>query len=184
MPFNDAELIDGFLAGKRSSMDQIMQIIDSVISHWSSRLGYQVEDVKSDVIYKLYNSLNRDEFHFESSLKTYISGIVCHTSIDIVRFNKRFTNAELEELELPFEKPNAEQLLDKKQTITVAFRVFRLLPKQCRQLWRMHLKNGLKCLEMGKILGKSEGNIRRQLWACREMAKKLREKILKKDKLL
>jgi RNA polymerase sigma-70 factor (ECF subfamily) len=184
MPLNDAELIDGFLAGKRSSMDQIMQIIDSAISYWSSRLGYQVEDVKSDVLYKLYNSLQRNEFHSESSLKTYISGIVCHTCIDLLRFNKRFVETEIDDLDIPASFLNAEQELEKKQALRLAFRVYRLLPKQCRQIWRMYLKNGLKCIEMGKILGKSEGNIRRQLWACREMAKKLKDKILKRDKLL
>jgi len=75
-----------------------------------------------------------------------------------------------------------EDQLEKKQIIQLCFRIMSLVPEKCRQLWHMYINKDMNYRQIGEILSRSEGYIRRQMWVCRQAAKKIREKLLKKDK--
>ena len=179
---SDAAQVYAFLEGDHAANKQIEGIIDTALAVWRGKFGYQTDDIKSDVIYKLLISLRRDDFQYKSSLKTYISRIVSHTCIDYYRFIKRSARVDIDEIPLPDKKPTPEEETEKRQLMKLTFRVLRLVSKECRQLWRMYLKQDLNYRQIGEILNKTEGNIRRRMWVCRESAKKIRESILKKDK--
>lgn len=180
----DLKLIDGFLNNNIVAYNKVEEFVDTALLSWRGRFGYQTDDIKSDVIYKLLKSLTRGDYSQKSSLKAYIGGTVNHTCIDYFRYNQRFTDDELSELRLPSLEPTPEEAIEKKQLARLIFRVFRLIPRECRKMWRMYLKEDKNCREIGEALGKAEGNIRRRLWECRKKAREIREKILKNDKLL
>jgi RNA polymerase sigma factor (sigma-70 family) len=181
---SDKKLAAAYLSGKCEAAEEISRFISSAFSVWRRRLSGIEEDISSDVHLKLLQTLQRDGFAYEASLKTFISRIVSHTCIDYLRYQDKFADVAPEDLALPDTGLNPQQLLEFRQTARLSFRVLRLVPKECLQLWRMQLKDGLNCREIGVKLEKSEGNIRRRMWACRESAKEIREKILLKDKHL
>lgn len=180
----DFDLVEGFLAGDKGAYALIEASIEAAYRGWQKRFGSEADDIKSDIRYKLLISLQRGDFEFRSRLKTYINRIVNRTCIDYLRFNIRYTSEEVENLKLPADTLSPEDRLESRQEIKIAYRVLRLAPPECQELWRMYLKDNMKYREIGEKLGKTEGNIKRRLWACRETAKKIREKLLKKDKLL
>jgi RNA polymerase sigma factor (sigma-70 family) len=180
----DVELVKAYLSGDGVAYSKIEKMIDAALSTWRGKFGNQTDDIKSDVLYKLLISLREGDFAYKSTLNTYVSRIVSHTCIDLLRYNKRFNDIELEELPLPDKNPNPEEHIENKQLIRVIFRVWRQLPKECRNMWRMYLKKEMNYRQIGEKLNKTEGNIRRRMWVCRETARKIREKILKKDKLI
>jgi RNA polymerase sigma factor (sigma-70 family) len=181
---SDKGLVAEYLSGRCEAAEEISRYISSAFSVWRRRLSGIEEDISSDVHLKLLQTLQRDGFAYEASLKTFVSRIVSHTCIDYLRYQDKFADVAPEDLALPDTGLNPEELLEFSQTARLNFRVLRLVPRECLQLWRMHLKGGLNCREIGAELGKSEGNIRRRMWACREAAKEIREKILLKDKHL
>lgn len=178
----DSELVEAFLAGDQNAAKDLEAQIQAVFRHWRARFGHETDDILSDVWLELLESLRQSEFKYQASLKSYIRQIVNHTCIDYLRFRKRVHVVDPESIELEDDCPNPEQILARKQTANIAFRVLRRMPEECRQMWRMKLQQGLSCLEIGQALKKTEGNIRRRLWACREEARKIREKITQ-DKL-
>jgi RNA polymerase sigma factor (sigma-70 family) len=181
---SDKKLVAAYLDGKREAVAAVSNYILSAFSVWRRRLAGVDDDIASDVHLKLIQTLRRDGFAYEASLKTFVSRIVSHTCIDHLRYQSKFADVAPEDLDLPDRGLNPQELLEFRQAARLSYRVLRLVPKECRRLWRMHLKEGLTCGQIGKTMGKSEGNIRRRLWACRETAKEIREKILRKDKRL
>ena len=179
----DPELIQGFLIGDRKAFKQIESIIDKALTCWRVRLGDEIDEIKSEVIFDLYELLQKGQFQGRSKLSTFITSMVNNACIGRRRFNRKFDNNELPDVELPDPAPNAEEQLDRKQQSWLAFRVLRRLPRLCIKLWKMHLVEGLKYREIAERLGGKDKNIKWQLWSCREKAKKIREKLLKKDQL-
>jgi len=179
----DPELIQAFLLGDQKAFTQIEGIIDRALICWRERLGDETEDIKSEVLLELLEILRKGQFQGRSKLSTYIVSMVNHACIDRRRFNRKYDNNELPDFDLPDPAPGAEEQLDRKQQSWLAFRVLRRLPRICIKLWRMHLVEGLKYKEIADKIGGKEKNVKWQLWSCREKAKKIREKILKKDQL-
>jgi RNA polymerase sigma factor (sigma-70 family) len=183
----DRVTVEGFLAGDRSATDKVMEYIDAALRPWRRRFGNQTaeaDDIRSDSVYKLLISFRQGDFEYRSKLATYVSTIVSRTCIEHKRFNDRFLPEDIDEMNLPSSLPSEEDELQKRQAAKLNFRVLRLLRRKCIELWHMRLKDNLTCREIGERLDKTEGNIRRQMWECREDARKMREKLLKKDKLL
>lgn len=178
----DVKLAQDYIAGEAAAVKQVNGFIEMFFRSWSVKFGYEKDDIISDVRYKLYMSLSNKEFEFRSGLRTYIKQIVDHTSIDYLRFRKRVEKVDPDDAGLIDNAPSAEENLIRKDAGKLIYRVLRLVPKECLGLWRMRLKRGMSCAEIGAEIDKSEGNIRRKLWACRESAKEIREKLLKKDK--
>lgn len=180
----DVKLAKDFLAGEAAAVEQVNGYIEMLFRTWAGKFGYEKDDIISDVRYKLYISLSKNEFEFRAGLRTFIKQIVDHTSIDYLRFRKRVETVDPDEAGLIDGSPSAEETMIRRDAAKLIYRVLRLVPRECLALWRMRLKRGLSCAEIGAELGKSEGNIRRKLWACRESAKEIREKLIKKNKLL
>lgn len=181
---SEARIVEGFLAGDRAANERVAAHIEAAYRSWQGKFGYEADDIVSDVRYKLLLLLRRGDFHFRSSLRTYVKQIVDHTCIDYLRFRQRVNSVDINGLQLADSSLSPEEKLQSRQEARITFRVLRLVPRECLQLWRMQLRSGLTCCEIGGILEKSEGNIRRKLWTCRESAKKIREKIQKRDKPL
>jgi RNA polymerase sigma factor (sigma-70 family) len=179
----DPETVAAFLADDQGAAKAIETHIRAVFRHWQGRFGYETDDILSDVWLELLESLRRGDFKYQSGLKPYIRQIVNHTCIDYLRFRQRVKIVDVDTIDFKDKHSNAEEDLARRQEASIAFRVLRRMPEECRRMWRMKLQQGMSCREIGEILKKTEGNIRRRLWACREEARKIREKITRKDKL-
>ena len=177
----DLKLIEDFLNGDKTAYRKINTMIDSCLYTWKDRLGSQIDDVRGDTLLELYKALERGQFRFQAGLKSFVYRVTNNNCIDNLRYLREFTDEDKIRLPIPsgFLTPE-ERPLYQKQLGRINFRVLRLISAECRQLWRMNFKKGLKYREIADIYMKDEGYIRRKFWACRETARILREKILKK----
>jgi len=180
---NDSQTVKNYLSGNKEANQLIDKYIQTAFSRWQHKFGFETDDIISDVRFKIFVSLKNGDFRSDAKLETYINRIVNHTCIDMKRYTKKFTSNEIFDI-LPTHLFNPEKETELKQVARLVFRVLRQLPRECITMWRMHLYQNMNYSEIGKTMGKSEGNIRRRIWACRETAKEFRGKILKKDKHL
>ncbi len=181
---SDLDLVSRFLDGDDTAARTVVELIDKALTHWSRRFGSEIDDIRSDVNYKLLLSLREGAFEFKSSLKTYINRLANHTCIDYWRYQKRVKLTDINNMDLAAKELDPEQQMEKSQFARLLFRVLRTLPRECIQLWRMNLQEGLTCDQIGSKLGQTGAYIRRKLWLCREKAKDFRDKILHSDKQL
>ncbi|MFZ5979877.1 MAG: RNA polymerase sigma factor [Candidatus Zixiibacteriota bacterium] len=179
----DLELIEQFLNGDKTAFRKINVMIDCCLYTWKNRLGSQTEDVRGDTLLELYQALQKGQFRFQSGLKSFVYRITNNNCIDNSRYTRVFSEDDEVKLPIPTGFLTPEEKLEHKQLGRINFRVIRQMSVECRQLWRMNIQKGLKYREIAELFGVTEGNIRRKFWACREIARKWREKILKKDKL-
>lgn len=178
----DFPTVTGFLQGDSAATREIESMVDAAFRVWKGKFGYESDDVRADILMKLLISLRRGDYQYRARLKTYVNRVVNHSSIDVLRFNKRFAPEDIDDLNLPSNTLSPEELMEKRQTGRLTFRVLRMMSRECLQLWRMHLKHNLKYSEIANIMGKSEGNIRRRFWECRKRAIEVRARLVKKDK--
>ncbi len=174
----DTTIVEGYLAGDAAANRYVEECIELTYRTWQNRFGYQKADIFSDVRYKLLISLRKKKFAYRSSLKSFIGGIVRHTCLDYLRAIKRWDKVDIEEHPQVDTAPTAEEALQKKQRAMLYFRVLRLVPRECLKLWRLRLKKGLTCGEIGDRLGMSDVNVRGRLMNCRRKATKIREELL------
>ena len=180
----DFDLVEGFVAGDRTASAQVDAYINAAYSSWQRKLGADEDDIKSDIRFKLLVSLQRGDFEFRSSLKTYICSIANRTCVDYLTLNQRFNPGNVKLPDIPADVLSPEEKLESDQELKIAYRVRRLSSAECQRLWYMYLEQNMQYREIGELLGKTEGNICRRMWACRKAAKKIRKKLLKKDKFL
>jgi RNA polymerase sigma factor (sigma-70 family) len=179
---SDIELVEGYLAGHSNANRFVEDCIEIAFRSWRDRFGYQTDDILSDARYKLYLSLNRGDFAGKASLRAYISGIVRHTCLDYYRAQKRIEKVDIEECPLADSSLSAQEGMEKREAAMLYFRVLRLVPKECLELFKLKLREGLRCSAIGERLGKLEVNIRGKLMKCRRKAREIREKLQKKEK--
>jgi len=182
----DIDVIDGYLCGDATSCQVIGRYINAALGPFRERLGYQVDDVRSDVEDELRTALGERQFRGEAQLKTFVSRVVSHTAIDYIRYNRRFADGDPEEAIrlLPDKLPDPERELERNQLLRLLWRVVRRLPRDCVKILRMHERDGLTCAMIGQVIGKKEDRVRRRMWECRREAERIREELLRPDKRL
>jgi len=177
----DHSLVSGYLKGEGRAHQAVEGHIEAAFGVWRHRVGYEADDILSDIHYKLLLSLRRGDFQYRSSLKTFINRIVNHTCVDYVRFNRRFASSPVEDLPLVDESPGPDEEFDRREQLKLLLKVMRQVPKECLRLFYLHYRKRTGYKEIGEQMGISEGNARRRTWACREAARRLWEKWQKKS---
>ncbi|MFH1700354.1 MAG: sigma-70 family RNA polymerase sigma factor, partial [Candidatus Zixiibacteriota bacterium] len=164
------QIINGFLAGEKNATRQISGFIDAVLHFWRENFGSDAEDIKADVLYKLLVSLRKDEIRDKSKLQPFIGTIVKRTCLEYRRFNERFAWEELDKESLPDKALSPEQELEKNQLAKLNYRIIRRIGKECQELWRMYLKNGLNYAQIAENLDLAVGTIKWKFSKCRDKA--------------
>lgn len=180
---SDLQIIQNFLNGDKTAYREICRLIDRCLLTWKNTFGNRIDDLRADTLLEVYEELNRGNFQVKNSLKSFIYSMTNHNCIDLKRYEEKFSKKEISQLNLPEKALNPEEKMEMRQQGRINYRVLRLLSGECRELFRLKLKKELKNREIADLKGKTEAYIRRKFWACRDTAKKIREKILKKDKL-
>jgi len=178
---SDLITIKNYLSGDSEAFKRIDHQIDKAFLKFSNRIGYEKDDVLSDVHLKLYNELGKPNFKLEKGLNNLIRVLVFRTCIDYLRYRKTKNQSNIESVVISDAKPSPEKNVIDEELRKINFRVIRLASRECRKLWKMFLLDCLTYKEMASELGKTETNVRQKMWKCREKAKHMRERILKKD---
>lgn len=177
--YDYTQIISGFLAGERNSTRQVMGIVDTILRSWRENFGNDADDIKSDVLYKLLVSLRKGNIRDQSRLKPFIGTIVKRTCLEYRRFNERFTTEELNQDFLPDKALSPEQQVEKSQLARLNYRIMRRIDEECRELWRLHLKEGLTYAQIAEKIGLALGTIKWKFSKCREKVDEIMKKIIK-----
>lgn len=174
---DDKKLIKSYLAGDKYAYQEINRFIDISINSFRFKLGSDIEDVISDIHIKLINLLRNKKFAFESSLFTYVRQIVCHTSIDFIRYKEVRDNIDIDlsDISMSQNNPTPDSILEKKEKITHLFRIVGFASDECKELWRLHFLKHKKYKEIGEAIGQTEGYVKRKFYECREKLKETKE---------
>jgi RNA polymerase sigma-70 factor (ECF subfamily) len=105
------------------------------------------------------------EFKWNSSFKTWLSGIVINCCREYLRKNKSGTIPYSDIEEEPFYKP-ANDKIDLRNALA-------MLPLGYREVLLLHDMEGYKHEEIGQLLGISEGTSKSQLFHARKAIQKL-----------
>lgn len=175
----DAQLVDRYLRGDGNAHATVEGWIACAARPYRRRLGGRWDDILQDVRLEVTRLLKQGTFRGESSLKTYLWRVVCHTCLDRLRVQARWQWTEIDGLP----ERNAETLLTdpepvlKQESKDLLLRVIERVSEECRRLWAMVLE-GLSYREMSERTGVSEGALRVRVLRCRKRAVELRAELL------
>jgi len=174
---NDLELIARLLDGDSEVTQTVRGWMRAAYSPYRQRLAADLEDLEQEILLDLTLALRVGKFRHQSSLRTYVRTYVHHKCIDRTRSLGRRQWLDLEELELPSQKPSPFDQLSSSEATAVGLEVFQQMPESCRELWRM-LEQGMRYREMSETLGIGEGALRARVARCRKGALQLRSRML------
>ena len=117
-------------------------------------------------------------FHHRSSLRTYIAGIVHHTSINRIRklYRERTPAAGWEDRATD-DTANPYQSLVAMQEQQLLHQVVQRSPAPCRAMWRLIFIEKLTYEEIGQRLSVPPGTVKSRMWHCRRKALALLERL-------
>jgi len=173
----DRRVIEGFLAGRKEDYQTVTRWISSVVklSTWGLE-GYS-DDIVQDVLLKLYDNLKEEKFKFHSSLKTYIYKIAKFTCIDYIRKYSSAHQGEVELTEIQSNVNSGEKTREEEEK--TLWRIYRLMPEECRELWDMIFFEKLSYLEIAQKLDIKEGTVKSRFFRCKQKAIELKNKLQK-----
>lgn len=175
----DAQFVDRYLRGERDAHDTVEGWITCAARPYRRRLGERWDDLLQDVRLEVTRLLQKGTFRGESSLKTYLWRVVCHTCLDHLRGQARWQWTEIDglhEREAEAVLTDSEPAL-KQESKDLLLRVIERVSDECRRLWAMVL-DGLSYREMSDKTGVSEGALRVRVLRCRKRAVELRAELL------
>jgi RNA polymerase sigma factor (sigma-70 family) len=175
----DAQLVAHYLEGDADAHATVEGWLASASRPFRRRLGPRWEDVAQDIRLEITRLLGQGTFRGESSLKTYLWRVACHTCLDRLRAQSRWLWTEIDALPeweadaiLTDPAPALEQ-----EAKDLLMRVVEQVPEECRKMWAMVLE-GLSYREMSQRVGVSEGALRVRVLRCRKRALELRRELL------
>ena len=177
----DTDIIEGYLAGEAAAVSRVDGWLQRAASSYRRRLRDQWDDVLQDVRLEVTRLLQQDKFRGDSSLKTYLWRVTCHTCLDRIRSRQRWNmvefdpkRAEEDEAASVLNRPH-EKVWSAERDLLI--RVLAAMDEECRRLWRM-LVDGWSYREMSAEIGASEGALRVRVLRCRRKAQEERERLL------
>jgi len=178
----DQRIVEAFLSGSEKECRIINQWISRVVQLNSWGLKAYSDDITQDVMIKLYNNLKDTKFRYDSSLNTYVSRITKFTCIDYLRKYISHEQKEVELLEIP-SNDDPESDLEQRQEKKILWRIYRLMPSECRDLWKLIFWENLSYLQIAQQLSIHEGTVKSRFARCKEKAVGLRKKLTEKREL-
>jgi RNA polymerase sigma factor (sigma-70 family) len=178
MTTDDRDMVARFLRGEADAVGTVDGWISRAAWPYQRRLADRWDDVLQDVRLEVTRLLAEGKFRGDSSLRTYLWRVVCHTCLDQIRALSKWKWAELDALdqgEGPVGVVQAPTYSGEERDLL--FRVLERVPQECRRMWRM-IVAGLSYKEMSLRLKVAEGTLRVRVLRCREKATAMRREIL------
>jgi RNA polymerase sigma-70 factor (ECF subfamily) len=170
----DVDLIRDVLAGRVERFEILVRRYQRLVATAALRMGTprdEVEDVTSEVFYKVYKSLGR--YRPEHALSTWLYRITINAALD----RKRSTRHEsrMEELSpgLTDGRPSLEEAASDRQRSRLLQEALERIPGHYRSpLVLAHLE-GMPLDEVARVLDLPEGTVKSRLFRARAMLKEI-----------
>ena len=127
---------------------------------------------------KLLANLRAGRFRGESTLRSYVSGIVHYSAID--RLRERYRDRALAEAwpaPAAREADNPYRVLEAMDETMLLQQVVMALPASCRELWALVFVERLSYEEIAERLAIPTGTVKSRMWHCRKKAAALLQRL-------
>lgn len=141
----------------------------------------EVEDVVQDSFVKILTSINDFHFQGEGSLKSWVSLIVAHKAVDVLRHNERITFITAAP-DTPDEEREEETAIERVPP-DVLTQMIAKLPSGYRMILNMHVFEHCTHREIAQRLGIKEKSSASQFSRAKQLLTEMMEEYLKKDKI-
>ena len=170
----DLDLVQGVLAGRTEMFEVLVRRYQRLVATAALRMGIprqEIEDVASEVFYKVYRSLHR--YEPSHALSTWLYRITVNAALDHKRSRRHDAkNDEIPE-SLASDGPTAFDEAGDRQQASMLQEALGRLPEHYRApLVLMHVE-GLSLQEVGSILDLPEGTIKSRLFRARALLKEI-----------
>jgi RNA polymerase sigma-70 factor (ECF subfamily) len=173
--FSAAELLARIRANDRQFLAELRLIIERIARRWGLTAWMSVDDIVQECFLKLIQNLEGGKFEARSSFKTYVYAIARNTCIDHYKMAKTIESADGEPATPASPGDTPEEHVIKIDQRRIAYKVLLSLPKECRRLWRIIFFGSRNYRQAAELLGLSEGTVKRKMWVCRQIARRMVE---------
>ena len=171
----DKELYNKYLNGQKEAFEKIVVKYKDRLIYFISKYTnniYVAEDISQDVF--VYILLNKDQYDFKYSLKTYLYMIAKCRAINYLKKESKIVNIEnLEEL-YKDSKSLEDDILNKVIDNKIKDNINKLKPSY-QTVLELNLIEGFKYKEIAIIMNKNIGEIKILLHRAKKKLKKLLE---------
>ena len=173
----DKELYKKYLKGDNNAFEKLVIKYKDNIIYFISRYTKNTEiaeDISQDVF--VYILLNKEQYDFKYSFKTYLYMIAKCRAINYIKKEKKIIKIDYENLYI--EDNNLEEIVYKNEENQKIRKVINKLKPDYQAVIYLVFLEGLKYKEVAKIMNKNIGQIKVMLYRAK---RKLKEYLEKED---
>ena len=173
----DKELYQKYLKGDNNAFEKLVIKYKDNIIYFISRYTKNTEiaeDISQDVF--VYILLNKEQYDFKYSFKTYLYMIAKCRAINYIKKEKKIINISYENLYI--ENNDLEEIVYKNEESKKIRKVINKLKPDYQAVICLAILEGFKYKEVAKIMDKNIGQVKVMLHRAK---KKLREYLEKED---
>ena len=165
---NDQQLVKECLRGKAASQQLLYERFSEVmlgVCYRYTKSMHDAEDVLQDGFVKVFRNLH--QYKSEGELGAWIRRIMVNTALNFLKKNRHYQNELFftENYLHPVTNDNPEILLNGKQLAELV----RQLPTGYQTIFNLHAMEGYSHVEIGKMLGITDGTSRSQYARARAL---------------
>ena len=141
---------------------------DELLAYAGSRLGdcYLAEDIVQNVFLRLLTS---DKMISEITLPALVFAMTRHQIYDYFRHHSAVEQYEHYIKGVCSEQTTGESILSVREVIEQVERGLARLPENCREIYRLHIYDGMKVSEISQQLGEGYKSVEHRLGAARKV---------------
>jgi RNA polymerase sigma-70 factor (ECF subfamily) len=171
---NDLELVQEVLAGRTEMFEVLVRRYQRLVATAALRMGVprqEIEDVASEVFYKVFRSLHR--YEPSHALSTWLYRITVNAALDHRRSRRH--DAQSDELpeSLAGTGPSALEEAGERQRAALLQEALGRLPEHYRTPLLLTHVEGLSLEEVGRVMNLPEGTIKSRLFRARAQLKEI-----------
>jgi len=169
---SDSDLVREVLAGNVDRFEVLVRRYQRLVAAAALRMGTsrdEVEDVTSEVFYKVYRSLGR--YRPEHAMSTWIYRISVNAALDRRRTRRQMGRQEEIPMHLADTRPSPLERAGEDERAGLVQQAVGRLPDHYRVPLVMVHAEGLGLDEVARVLGLPEGTVKSRLFRARAMLK-------------
>ncbi len=170
----DLELIREVLAGRVERFEILVRRYQRLVATAALRMGTpreEVEDVSSEVFFKVYKSLGR--YRPEHALSTWLYRITVNAALDRKRALRHENRMEELSPSLPDRRPSLETEAGDKERSRLLQEALGRIPGHYRSPLVLAHIEGMPLEEIARVLDLPEGTVKSRLFRARAMLKEI-----------
>lgn len=161
--------------GEAEAVQKVRERVKRILAYRQIKIPHHMrDDLEQEIMTDLWQAVNRSSFDFSAGFWGFVETVSARRCIDWLRAQRE--NVPVVENIHDKRKTPLESVLSGERS-DLASQVLEALDPGCRKIITMRLREGISYREMERILGRSEGALRVQMYRCIQNARHIVETI-------